>query len=250
VCVGKGGAVERFVTGNAPKGVTVIVDSPDKCLENVQSGVTDAFVYNSALVDYAVTQKAWCTLMTVGGLIVPHDFGLFINKNVSYSADFRDLVSQHILSIRIDGSLDTMISKWWNEGSECPPVDLVIEKETGMEAESLWGLCTVSGAIIAAGLLVMLVEVCVARARGRKGPGSPSDDAVTVAIKEVPLVPVSEAPIVTADMGISSGSYQPAPPRRRNKQAMSDLALKQDQMMQMMMALQASVERLEAKVGK
>ncbi|CAF4191080.1 unnamed protein product, partial [Adineta steineri] len=123
--------------------LTSITEAYDKLL----SGVIDASIMDVGPVEYATTH-IYCNLTLVGADFDASAFGIVYQKGWIYAKE----LDVNLLSLREQGVLDTLRTKWF-EGGDCSQTD---DSGTAMTVESLAGLFLTFGVISILSLLLFV----------------------------------------------------------------------------------------------
>lgn len=124
----------------------VFVNSTDAGLKRVKEG-NYAFLIESTMNEYARNRD--CELMQVGGLIDSKGYGI----GTPTGSPWRDQISNAILKLQEDGSLQNLYSKWWKQNGALN-CDVVDDKKKDSANEL--GLANVGGVFV-----VLVVGLCL-----------------------------------------------------------------------------------------
>ncbi|XP_071943037.1 glutamate receptor ionotropic, NMDA 1-like [Antedon mediterranea] len=120
----------------------------DEAVEAVRSGELDAFIWDSAMLDYQTSRD--CNLVTVGELFGKSGFGIGLPKGSLWTQE----VSLAILHLQEGGVMEQLDSQWISYRN-CPVVD---NQPATLNLENMGGTFLLIGFAVFGGLFMIVIE--------------------------------------------------------------------------------------------
>jgi ABC-type amino acid transport substrate-binding protein len=128
----------------------VYFNSLNDAIQGVRDGKVDAVVWNQNALQYAASRPP-CDTLTVGDLFNPTNYGIALPKGSNWTTPF----NLAILSMREDGTIDNLYSKWWTAGAVCS-TDTSLSGS--LDLVNMGGLWVLLAIFIALGIIALIFE--------------------------------------------------------------------------------------------
>ncbi|CAB4001092.1 glutamate receptor 2-like [Paramuricea clavata] len=130
-----------------------LVESSSVAFEKVQKG-DYAFVWDSAILDYAINQKP-CNTFILNDLFSPLGYGIGLPLNSPY----KDVISEEILKLRESGFLDKLKNEWFVHKGVCGQSKVKTPSTmVTVEIKDVLGVYMLVGGGVVLGFIFLLIE--------------------------------------------------------------------------------------------
>jgi ABC-type amino acid transport substrate-binding protein len=128
----------------------VYFNSISDAIQGVREDKVDAVVWNQNALQYAASRPP-CDTLTVGDLFDQSNYGIALPRGSNWTTPF----NLAILSMREDGTIDSLYSKWWDNGAVCSSDT---SESTSLDLVNMGGLWILLGIFIALGVIALIFE--------------------------------------------------------------------------------------------